>query len=278
MNSTSNVNKYISDLNDIFGPHVDLKSITIAKILQTIGFTWSCHFKILILETSKKNQNVYHWEKCTCLTPKYHTKLLFTNKIYISQNPYTFIFLHNEIFLAKNELYGRTIFTDLKLGYVTDALPSDKNLLFFYSHLVNQQNVYCILNKVAHNDIFFNVEILSNKYFLTQIQKPEKIDNFHLTFDLINSVSQKKINSETKNLYSCQCNINEKDCISLQPIGYKEVMKNIQIMLYSMNLYSQFKPILTFISRLKIISYDIETQTRYLIYAYIYIKFKFISY
>ena len=54
MNSASHDNKYSSDLNDIFGPHVDLKSITIAKILQTIGFTWSCHFKIIILESSKK--------------------------------------------------------------------------------------------------------------------------------------------------------------------------------------------------------------------------------
>ena len=103
MNSASHDNKYSSDLNDIFGPHVDLKSITIAKILQTIGFTWSSHFKIIILESSKKNQNVYHWEKCTCLNSKYQPKLLFTNKIYISQNPHTFIFLNNDVFLAKNE-------------------------------------------------------------------------------------------------------------------------------------------------------------------------------
>lgn len=263
-NPASHDNKYISDLNDIFGPHVDLKSITIAKILQIIGFTWSCHFKIIILEISKKNQNVYHWEKCTCLTSKYHTKLIFTNKMHISHNPYTFIFLNNDVFLAKNEIYGRTIFTDLKIGYVTDTLPSDKNLLFFYSHLVKQQNVYCILNRVADDDIYFNVEICSNKYLLTRICKPKKIDNFHLTYEMINSVCPKKKENENKNSYSCQCNINEKDGILLQPIGYREVMKNIQIMLYSMNLYSLFKPILTFISRLKIISYDIETRTRYL--------------
>ena len=58
------------------------------------------------------------------------------------------------------------------------------------------------------------------------------------------------------------CDTNESVNIKSKPLGKSELNNNIQIILQSLGLYQLYEPILTFISRLKMISYDIETQNK----------------
>lgn len=259
LNPNSHINQYESDITDIFGSHINLQTSSIAKIFQIVGFKFRCFFKILILENNTDNNNkFYHFDHCSCSESK-NTKLLFTNKIYLSQMSHTFVVSENIIYVSKNEIYGRTTLQNLNNSYLTSTLPPNKNLVFFYSYCKHQ--IYCIINNGNNDDQYFSVEILIDKYLITPIDKPNYINNFHLTCDTVLPFLSKKGKKKSPSQL-CLCFIEEKNFISLRPLGYKELKTNIQIMLHSMNLYVQFKPIFLFLSRLKMITYDIETQYR----------------
>jgi hypothetical protein len=256
LNPNSDINQYELDFTDIFGSQINLKTASIAKIFQIVGFKFKCFFKILILENNTNNKKIYHFNHCSCLESK-NTKLLFTNKIYLSQKSHTFFVLDKKIYVSKNEIYGRTTLQTLDLSYLSSTLPSNKNLIFFYSYCKDQ--IYCILN-YSDDDQYYSVEIIKDNYLITPIDKPNYINKFHLTYDMVLPFLPKKEKKDISSSQPCLCFMEE--IISLRPLGYKELKTNIQMMLHSMNLYVQFKPIFLFLSRLKMISYDIETQYR----------------
>ena len=243
-------------MSEIFGHNLNLRTTTMATILQTIGFRFGCYFKIIVLANNKHWDN-YHFQHCNCSQSTYSTRLLFTNKMYISHNSYTFISFKHNMYTSTNELFGRTIPEDIINGEILNDLPADRNLVFLYSF---NENLYCTVNHIS-NKKYYAVEVLANNYLVTPIKKPKKIQQVHLSYDRIQSRlhfinSKKKVSS----LLPCLCDINEKLIIKTSPLGKKEIMNNIQIIMQSLGLYQLYEPIFTFISRLKVISYDIETQ------------------
>ena len=121
------------------------------------------------------------------------------------------------------------------------------------------ENLFCILNRVDGHE-YFGVEILSDGYLITPISKPKSLQSIHLAYEtiqpLLRKSDDKQIHSPSK---SCMCNMIE-DEIKIKPLGKQELMNNIQIHLHSLGIYHLYEHIFTFISRIKMISYDIETQ------------------
>lgn len=260
-NPNSKLDKYKNDINEIFGKDMNLKSLTIANIFQTIGFRFGCYFKVicLVLPNNQKRDE-YHFDHCKCFDSKYGTRLLFTNKMHISNISYSFIWFKNNVYISKKEIFGRTISETTKYGKLINELPNDKNLIFLYSY--NEKNLFCILNRNENKD-YYGVEVLLDKYLITLISSPKKIQQLHLSYDTIQShLNLKKSKTEEISSQICMCDTNESVNIKSKPLGKSELNNNIQIILQSLGLYQLYEPILTFISRLKMISYDIETQNK----------------
>ena len=252
----SNIKEYENDLISVFGQNLNLRTTTLCNILQTIGFHLGCFFKVvLVVQRNNKNLNNYHFQSCYCSQFKYCTKLLFTNKMYTTDYTHTFLCYNSNIYYSSTEIYGRTVIDLLTKSTICTELPSNKNLIFMYSY---NENLYCILSQNNSNE-FYGVEILENKYVITPISKPKSIQKLHLSKELLHPVIKNKQIDIPKST-SCMCNINEKDTIKIRSLGQNEVMSNLQIILQSIGLYQLFEPIFIFLSRLKIISYDIETQ------------------
>ena len=253
----SNIDKYKKDIFAIFGENHHLKTVTVGNIFQTIGFKFGCYFKIVsVVLRNDQNCTKYHFHNCNCSHYKYCNRLLFTNKMYISDNSYTFVFFKSNIYHSYIELYGRTLLEPLTAGILYTELPNNKNLIFQYS---NNENLYCILNRIVENDEYFGVEVILDKYLLTSISRPKHLQKFHLSHNTIPAIIQNKPQNSPL-LNPCMCNINEKENIKFKPLGQNELMTNIQMILQSLGLYQLYEHIFTFLSRLKMISYDIETQ------------------
>ena len=258
INPKAVIDRYKNEIIEIFGHNLHLKTMTTANILQTIGFRFGCYFKIIyVVLYNGKHWDHYHFKHCDCSQSQYSTRLLFTNKLHISHYSYTFMLFKDDIYISINELFGRTIPKAITCGQLLDELPADKNLLFMYSY---NENLFCIVNRIQDEN-YFAVEILSNKYLITPISTPKKVQKLHLSYELIQSHLHVKDSKTQVATSSCLCDINEKQLIKTSPLGKKELMNNIQMLLQSLGLYQLYEPILTFISRLKVISYDIETQT-----------------
>ena len=89
-------------MSEIFGHNLNLRTTTMATILQTIGFRFGCYFKIIVLANNKHWDN-YHFQHCNCSQSTYSTRLLFTNKMYISHNSYTFISFKHNMYTSTND-------------------------------------------------------------------------------------------------------------------------------------------------------------------------------
>mgnify|MGYP001210384574 FL=1 len=257
-NPSLDLDEYKSYLTEIFGENLNLKTVTVTNILRTIGFKLGYYFKIVsVLLNNKTNHSIYHFERCNCSGFKYNTRLLFTNKSNIKDNAFTFIYFNKCVYFSKDELYGRTISSALTNSVISSSLPN-KNLYFLYS--INE-NLFYAMNRV-NNDECFGVEIISDNYLITPISNLKKNQTLHLAHDSIppylNVKNEKKSEAPPQ---LCTCNINEKDLMKIKPLGKNELMTNIQMHLETLGIYPLYKDILTFLSRMKMISYDIETQT-----------------
>ena len=256
-NPRLDIDEYKTYLTDIFGKNINLKTFTVTNILRTIGFKLGLYFKIVsVIQNNKTNHSFYHFEHCDCSCFKYNTKLLFTNKSNINDSAFTFIYFNKCVYFSENELYGRTIHSALTNSTISSSLPN-KNLFFMYS--INE-NLFYALNRV-NNDEYFGVEIISDNYLITPISLPNKCQTLHLAHDLLPpylNVQNDKKNEAPSQV--CGCDIDEKDIMKIMPLGKHELMTNIQFYLESLGIYPLYKDILTFLSRIKMISYDIETQ------------------
>ena len=255
---SENVDEYKFYLTNIFGENFNLKTLTITNIFKLFGFKLGYHFKIVsAILKNKKNHTSYHFKQCSCSDFKYNTKLLFTNKSDIKNDVLTFIYVNKCVYLSKNEIHGRTLVKDLSNSMISKSLPSDKNLIFLYSSF---ETLFYILNRVDTKE-YFNVEIFLDNYLITPISNYKlKCQTLHLGHDRI--PSNLKIQKDKQNdVQSCMCNINEKKEIKTQCLGKHELRSNIQIQLQSLGIYQLYEHIFTFISRLKMVSYDIETYT-----------------
>ena len=258
VNPESEIDKYKIDVTNMFGYNMNLKTTTVANICQTIGFQLGVYFKVVSVTRYKKTQrNNHHFDNCKCLASKYNTNLIFSNKCNSNQNAYTYIYVNKEcVYFSETEIFGRTLSKAITESSVSTILPSNRNLVFLYSFT---ENLFCILNRVDGHE-YFGVEILSDGYLITPISKPKSLQSIHLAYETIQPLLRK---SDDKQIHlpskSCMCNMIE-DEIKIKPLGKQELMNNIQIHLHSLGIYHLYEHIFTFISRIKMISYDIETQ------------------
>ena len=245
-----------------------ITSNTPTHIIALVSLKLNIHIVVLNMEriTKKTCGCFMHNSNCNNHISTCYGLMALYNNLHKSQanHLYVYIVFHQNVYYIKEcitTIPYITIKSDIinKMGVRLSQIKNQSLHWMFsckYDHFT-----FCRNGKYNIYDIEYNV--MENRYYMILcIHKDKRSKTFHIHHDdKIKLGESPKKRGKYTTRHSCFCkNVNMYDIkkCKLQPSGKSDV-RNIFYLMSSLGLYDTYKDLFLFLSKLKTISFDIET-------------------
>ena len=220
------------------------------------------------------NQNrhffMHYDDTCNHDTSCVGYEAIFANNFQQSkQHTYVYVLHNSNVFFVEVDI--------LQLPYIVIKQPVWRKMSILPAKIMTY-NLHWIFSTryknhfhnqmIDNNQPVYDIEKCSNRYYISECSHKHKLsDTLHISrnqpqnIDFLIPPSPPK-SAPKRKLHECFCkgyNFKDFKKTILSPSGKKEMNNNLQYLLQSIGLYDQYKDIFLFISKLKTISYDLET-------------------